>query len=140
MTCACAPRLELKHGHMNFAVLEFELKGLTDQIAHIREVAIKNLEPLFKLFGEAWFSEYILPTVTEASRRTGPASYLGRITSLQSIGILSSHISPGLLQELIPQIAVPLVSDKVVNVRIAAAEALVKCGDRLGDKSEHPLV
>ena len=122
------------------AVLEFELKGLTDQIAHIREVAIKNLEPLFKLFGEAWFSEYILPTVTEASKRTGPAAYLGRITSLQSIGILSSHISPGLLQEtLIPQIAVPLVSDKVVNVRIAAAEALVKCGDRLGDKSEHPL-
>ena len=115
-------------------MLGFELKALSDQIAQIREDAIKNLSALVQLFGEEWFTEMIMPTINEAARRMGPAGYLGRITACSAVGQLCTVLSPGLLVDnLIPQILVPLVKDKVVNVRIAAAEALVSCGVKLGD-------
>ena len=79
----------------------------------------------------------ILPSVKEAAKGTGPASYLGRITSLQAVTALATTMPGGVVSEvLVPEICLPLAHDRVVNVRIAAAEALIKCADKL--QGENP--
>jgi hypothetical protein len=56
---------------------------------------------------------------------------------LQAVSALAATMPGVVLSEvLVPQICVPLARDRVVNVRIAAAEALIKCADKL--QSENP--
>mmetsp|Transcript_27735 Transcript_27735/g.54232 ORF Transcript_27735/g.54232 Transcript_27735/m.54232 type:complete len:588 (+) Transcript_27735:207-1970(+) len=118
----------------NSRLLDFQIKGMQDQIAHIREESVVNLEPLTRLFGEDWLQENMLPTLLELAKRTGPAGFQGRMVACQSVGALAPVVSNTLLtQVLIPQIITPLVKDKVSNVRISCAEALVKCHHKLGD-------
>mmetsp|Transcript_13747 Transcript_13747/g.33723 ORF Transcript_13747/g.33723 Transcript_13747/m.33723 type:complete len:592 (-) Transcript_13747:368-2143(-) len=125
----------------NSRLMDIELKALSDQIAHIREVSVQNLEVLVKLFGEDWMQENIMPSISDASKRTGPSGYLGRITALHAVGVLSGVMPPAFLVDtLLPQIAVPLSRDRVVNVRIAAGEALAKCANRLASEGQSDVV
>jgi hypothetical protein len=79
----------------------------------------------------------ILPSVQEAAKGAGPASYLGRITSLQAVTALAATMPGQIISEvLVQQVCVPLARDRVVNVRIAAAEALNKCAEKL--QGENP--
>lgn len=85
--------------------MDVQLKALSDQIAHIREVAVQNLEVLVKLFGEDWMQEYIMPSISDASKRSGPSGYLGRITALHAVGALSAVMPPPFLCDvLLPQV------------------------------------
>ena len=121
----------------NTRLKDFQARALADSVAHIRERAILNLSELSKEFGDEWMKDAILPSVQEAAKGTGPASYLGRITSLQAVSALATTMPGGVLSEvLVPQVCVPLARDRVVNVRIAAAEALIKCADKL--QGENP--
>lgn len=121
----------------NARLKDVQARALSDSVAHIRERAILNLTELSKEFGDEWMKEAILPSVQEAAKGSGPASYLGRITSLQAVSALAATMPGGVLSEvLVPHICVPLARDRVVNVRIAAAEALIKCADKL--QGENP--
>lgn len=121
----------------NTRLKDIQARALADSVAHIRERAIANLSELSKEFGDEWMKDAILPSVQEAAKGTGPASYLGRITSLQAVSALATTMPGGVLSEvLVPQVCVPLARDRVVNVRVAAAEALVKCADKL--QGENP--
>ena len=121
----------------NARLKDIQARALSDSVAHIRERAILNLAELSKEFGDEWMKEAILPSVQEAAKGSGPASYLGRITSLQAVSALAATMPGGVLSEvLVPHICVPLARDRVVNVRIAAAEALIKCADKL--QGENP--
>ena len=121
----------------NARLKDIQARALSDSVAHIRERAIANLSDLSKEFGDEWMKDAILPSVQEAAKGTGPASYLGRITSLQAVTALATTMPGGVVSEvLVPEICVPLARDRVVNVRIAAAEALIKCADKL--QGENP--
>jgi serine/threonine-protein phosphatase 2A regulatory subunit A len=121
----------------NGRLKDIQTRALSDSVAHIRERAILNLSELSKEFGDEWVKDAIVPCVQEAAKGQGPASYLGRITSLQAVSALAATMPGVVLSEvLVPQICVPLARDRVVNVRIAAAEALIKCADKL--QSENP--
>lgn len=121
----------------NGRLKDIQTRALSDSVAHIRERAISNLSELSKEFGDEWVKDAIVPCVQEAAKGQGPASYLGRITSLQAVSALAATMPGVVLSEvLVPQICVPLARDRVVNVRIAAAEALIKCADKL--QSENP--
>lgn len=116
---------------------DIQCRALSDSVAHIRERAILNLAELSKEFGDEWMKASILPSVQEAAKGTGPASYLGRITSLQAVSALAATMPGVIISEvLVQQVCVPLARDRVVNVRIAAAEALNKCADKL--QGENP--
>ena len=123
----------------NDRLKEIQCRALFDSVAHVRERAILNLGELSKEFGDEWMKSTILPSVKEAAQGTGPASYLGRITSLQAVTALAATM-PGVIisETLVPHICVPLARDRVVNVRIAAAEALIKCADKL--QGENPAI
>jgi len=111
---------------------DIQTRALSDSFAYVRERAIKNLEDLCSCFGDSWIQEEMLPSIEEASKGSGPASYIGRITSLHAVGQLAGVIpSSTLTDRLIQQIAIPLARDKVTNVRIAAADALKKCAEKL---------
>uniref|UniRef100_A0A6U2FNL7 Phosphatase PP2A regulatory subunit A/Splicing factor 3B subunit 1-like HEAT repeat domain-containing protein n=1 Tax=Hemiselmis andersenii TaxID=464988 RepID=A0A6U2FNL7_HEMAN len=118
----------------NARLLDFQLKGMSDQIAHIRECAVANLGPLTRLFGEDWITDNILPHILDLSKAQGPSGFHSRLVALQSVAALASCASNTLIsQVLVPQVATPLHKDKVVNVRIACAEALVRCQAKVGD-------
>ena len=120
----------------NARLKDIQARALSDSVAHIRERAILNLQDLAKDFGDEWMKDAILPSVQEAAKGSGPASYLGRITSLQTVAALAGSMPGGLISEvLVPQICVPLARDRVVNVRIAAAEALIKCASKLQEEN-----
>lgn len=112
----------------NARLKDIQDRALSDSVAQIRQQAIANLSELYAKFGERWMREQLLPGVLEASKSTGAASYLKRITALQAVGHLAG-VMPGsvVANELVAQIALPLSRDRVANVRIAAAEALKKC-------------
>merc|ERR1712216_340860 len=121
----------------NARLKDIQARALSDSVAHNRERAILNLKDLAKDFGDEWMKDAILPSVQEAAKGTGPASYLGRITSLQAVTALATTMPGGVVSEvLVPEICVPLARDRVVNVRVAAAEALIKCADKL--QGENP--
>lgn len=116
---------------------DIQCRALSDSVAHIRERAILNLAELSKEFGDEWMKASILPSVQEAAKGAGPASYLGRITSLQAVTALAATMPGQIISEvLVQQVCVPLARDRVVNVRIAAAEALNKCAEKL--QGENP--
>lgn len=93
--------------------MDVQLKALSDQIAHIREVAVQNLEVLVKLFGEDWMQEYIMPSISDAAKRSGPSGYLGRITALHAVGALSAVMPPPFLCDvLLPQVLAFLTSTR----------------------------
>ena len=120
----------------NARLKDIQARALSDSVAHIRERAILNLTDLAKDFGDEWMKDAILPSVQEAAKGSGPASYLGRITSLQTVAALAGSMPGALISEvLVPQICVPLARDRVVNVRIAAAEALIKCASKLQEEN-----
>jgi serine/threonine-protein phosphatase 2A regulatory subunit A len=123
----------------NARLKDIQARALSDSVAHIRERAILNMSELAKDFGDEWMKDAILPGVQEAAKGTGPASYLNRITSLQAVAALasSSSIPGGVISDvLVPHICVPLARDRVVNVRIAAADALINCANKL--QGENP--
>ena len=66
--------------HLGMEMFDERLKdipcrALSDSVAHIRERAILNLAELSKEFGDEWMKASILPSVQEAAKGTGPASY-----------------------------------------------------------------
>ena len=116
----------------NAKLKDVQARALADSVAHIRERAIANLGALATEFGDQWLREQILPAVLEGSKQSGPASYLGRMTSLQACGSLAGVMPASVVSEtLVTQIAVPLSRDRVANVRIAAADALAQCARKL---------
>jgi len=121
----------------NARLKDVQARALSDSVAHIRERAIANLVDLAELFGDQWMLEQMLPAVVESSKQSGPNSYLGRITSLQAAGSLAAVMPASVVSEtLVTQIAVPLSRDRVANVRIAAADALMQCSKKL--EKENP--
>jgi hypothetical protein len=72
---------------------DIQCRALSDSVAHIRERAILNLAELSKEFGDEWMKASILPSVQEAAKGTGPASYLGRIRNSISITSFNTFVA-----------------------------------------------
>lgn len=103
-------------------LLEVQLTLLSDTVASVREASAVTILKLAKVFGEAWISQHILPTIREMSQTK--TSYLARINALVCIASLASASSPDLLGEILLPICISLAKDPVANVRFTAAKAI----------------
>lgn len=103
---------------------------LGDDIATIRSAAAENLKELVELFGTAWATEYILPSVEEIRHHE---SYLRRLTAVQACGQMSAVLeSSVVISEVLP-LMLELALDDVPNIRFNVAKALETVGFACGE-------
>jgi len=115
---------------------EVQVAALSDSVARIRDVAVDNLEALTKQFGDAWISAHVMPWVLEAAKGTGPFGYQGRISSLNAVEhlIVAAVANRAVTENLLSKVVAPLSRDRVGNVRVGAAAAMMKVAQRLKDE------
>jgi serine/threonine-protein phosphatase 2A regulatory subunit A len=75
---------------------------LGDDISSIRQASATNLKELVSLFGTAWATQYIIPSIKDIRKHP---SYLRRLTAVQACAMMSTEMDVEVVKtELLPMV------------------------------------
>ncbi len=94
---------------------------LSDPIFSIRESAVNNLKSLTEMFSASWADKHIVPKLLSLHVEV---NYLHRQTPIAGIRVLTSVVTPDIVQKKFLPVLQTLSTDKVPNIRMSVCKTI----------------